>query len=90
MSSYKVISCGDYITIANVKGDYDNHCHVKRMKTANMLVKLMKNKRIPKSNYLRESIKRVTLDKKYIRDIDNKIIKDKSKQTYCNVGGGKR
>lgn len=52
-----------------------------------MLVRLMKKKRVPKSDYLRESIKRTTLDEKYIEKIDIKIEKDKQKQKYVNRGG---
>lgn len=70
MCEFKIIPCGDYVTIANVRGSYDCHCHVKKLKTAKMLVKLMKKKRVPKSDYLRESAKRTTLDKRYIRDIE--------------------
>lgn len=87
MSRYNIINCGDYMTIVNIKGEYENHCHVDKYKTAKMLVKLMKNKRIPKSSYLRESVKRVTLDENYIRDINIKIEKDKNKQKYRNYGG---
>ena len=87
MSKYKIIQCKDYVTIANINGEYKNHCHVNRMKTAKMLVKLMRKRRVPKSNYLRESVKRVTLDKRYIEKIDIKIAKDRNKQYYYNVGG---
>lgn len=87
MSRYNIINCGDYMTIVNIKGEYENHCHVDKYKTAKMLVKLMENKRIPKSSYLRESVKRVTLDENYIRDINIKIEKDKNKQKYRNYGG---
>ena len=87
MSKYKIIDCGGYVTITNVNGEYKNHCHVNRMKTAKMLVKLMKKKRVPKSSYLRESVKRVTLDERYIEKINIKIEKDRDKQYYYNVGG---
>lgn len=53
-----------------------------------MLVRLMKKKRVPKSDYLRESIKRTTLDDKYIEKINIKIEKDKQKQKYVNVNKG--
>ena len=87
MCTFKVINCGNYFTIANLKGTYDNHCHVEREKTAKMLVKLMKKKRVPKSDYLRESAKRCTLDLKYIEKINIKIAKDKDRQKYRNIGG---
>ena len=53
-----------------------------------MVVRLMKKKRVPKSDYLRESIKRITLDEKYIEKINIKIEKDKQKQKYVNVNKG--
>ena len=43
---------------------------------------------MPKSDYLRESIKRATLDEKYIEKINIKIEKDKQKQKYVNVNKG--
>ena len=87
MTTYKIIDCGDYQTIVNVNGEYHNHCHVNRRSTADMLVRLMKNKRVPRSDYLRNSVKRVTLDQKYIEKINHKIEKDRDKQRYYNVGG---
>lgn len=87
MSRYKIIDCGDYYTIANINGGYEDHCHVNTKKTAKMLVKLMKKKRVPRSDYLRESVKRVTLDERYIEDINIKTEKDRDKQKYRNIGG---
>lgn len=90
MCKFKIIQSKDYVTVVNINGAYENHTHLKRMSTARMLIKLMKKKVVPKSEYLRESVKRCTLDERYIKDIDNKIAKDKNKQNYHNVGGGKR
>lgn len=87
MSRYKIIDCGNYQTIVNVDGEYCNHCHVNRRSTADMLVRLMRSKRVPNSHYLRNSIKRVTLDNKYIEKINIKIKKDKDRQRYRNIGG---
>ena len=84
----EILNCGKYFTIVNKNGKYKNHCHVKKESTAHMLVRLMKKKRVPKSDYLRESIKRTTLDEKYIEKIDIKIEKDKQKQKYVNVNKG--
>ena len=48
------------------------------------------NKRVPKSKYLRESARRVTVDKKYIEKIEIKEEKDRNKQHYINVNKGVR
>lgn len=85
-----IIDCGNYFTIININGEYDNHCHIKKYKTANMLVNLILNKRVPKSKYLRESAKRVTLDERYKQDIDIKIEKDRDRIYYFNPNKGVR
>lgn len=53
-----------------------------------MLVRLMKKKKIPRSDYLRESVKRVTLDERYIDNINHKIEKDRNKPRYVNQSMG--
>lgn len=53
-----------------------------------MLCRLIKNKRVPKSKWLRKSAKRVTLDEKYQNEIDIKIEKDKQKPKYVNINKG--
>lgn len=82
---YKIINCGNYLTIVNTKGKRENHCHInkgsqnKMYKTANMLIRLVRNKRVPRSDYLRQSAYRLTTDKRYRRDIKIKIEKDRDK-----------
>lgn len=49
-----------------------------------------KEKASTKSNYLRVSAKRITLDKEYIEKINNKMKKDKNKQKYININKGCR
>lgn len=84
MDSLKILNCGNYFTIVNVNGKEENHCHVKRRSTAELLCRLVKSKRVPDSSYLRTSAKKLTLSTKYIRDINIKIGKDKNKQSYYN------
>ena len=55
-----------------------------------MLVRLIQDKRVPKSSYLRESARRVTLDEKYKLDIKVKNEKDKQRQRYVNIQRGAR
>jgi len=90
LDKLKIINCGGYYTIVNLNGVYDNHCHIKKYKTAKMLVNLIMNKRVPKSKYLRESAMRVTIDKKYIEKIEIKEEKDRNRQHYINVNKGVR
>jgi hypothetical protein len=80
---FRIIDCGEYMTIANADGSRKHHCHVGKMGTAQMLVRLMKRKEVPDSPYLREAVKRVTLDQQYIERIDSEIAKSMGK----NLGG---
>lgn len=41
-------------------------------------------KQVPKSKYLRESAKRITIDEKYIQKIEIKEEKDRNKLNYIN------
>lgn len=79
MCRYRIIDCGAYMTIANVDGSRKHHCHVGKMGTAQMLVRLMKRKEVPESPYLRDAVKRVTLDQQYIERIDRAIAKSADK-----------
>lgn len=88
MDHLKVLDCGNYYTIINTKGGYENHCHTYTENTAKMLCRLIKNKRVPKSKRLRKSAKRVTLDEKYQNEIDIKIEKDRQKPKYVNINKG--
>ncbi len=85
-----IIDCGKYCVVSNMQGSYDNHTHIKKYKTAEVFVKLVRAKEIPRSDYLRESAKRVTLDDKYIEAIEHKQDKDRQKSKYYNVNKGVR
>lgn len=90
MDDLMILDCGKYFTIINTKGNYDNHCHVDRYSTAEMLCRLIRKQRVPDSKYLRELAQRVTIDKKYRKKIDIKIEKDKNRQYYFNPNKGVR
>lgn len=85
-----IIDCGKYCVVSNMQGDYNNHTHIKKYKTAELLIKLVRAKRVPKSDYLRESAKRITLDEVYRQAIEYKEAKDKQKQHYININKGAR
>lgn len=86
----KIIHCGSYYTIINCNGQYFNHAHTKKYSTAELLCRLIKHKKVPRSAYLRESCKRVTLDNKYINEIEIKQERDRNKLRYINVNKGAR
>ena len=86
----KILNCGNYFTVVNLRGEEENHSHVKTFDTAELLVKVILRKQVPKSDYLRESARRVTLSERYKEKIRIKVAKDKDKQQYYNVGGGRR
>lgn len=71
-----------------MNGRYENHGHVKKAKTAKMLIRLMKENKVPNSNYLRETVLRVSLDNKYKTKVKNKMAKDRDKQKYININKG--
>lgn len=54
-----------------------------------MLISLICNKTIPKSDYLKESAKRLSRDEKYIQEIEIKKEKDKQKPKFIRVNRGK-
>lgn len=90
MDKLNIINCGSYHTVVNLNGGYNNHCHVRTRNTAELLVKLVQHKRVPKSNYLRQSAMRISLDEKYLNNINNKTDKDKQKVKYYNSQKGVR
>lgn len=78
----------DHYVLINVKGKRENHTHIWSKKTCNTLIGLVCKKTVPDSDYLRESAKRVSRDKKYIDKINRKIIKDSNKQKFHKVNNG--
>ena len=76
--------------IINSKGEYDNHSHIRKLGTCKMLLGLMEDKIVPDSDYLRESVLRLSLDEQYKQKIRNKIKKDKNRTWYHNPNKGIR
>ena len=76
--------------IINMDGKYHNHGHIRKLSTCKMLIGLIDKKIIPDSNYLRETCLRICLDKKYIKEIENKIDKEKQKPKLIKVNRGVR
>ena len=91
-------SSREYV-IENVKArDFNNyHTHIRKRKkkrvedkaeTCHMLINLICKKKIPKSEYLRESAKRISRDNKYIAMIEHKEMKDSQKPRFIRVNKG--
>lgn len=78
------------VVLINTAGQYKNHGHLKSLKTAKMMIKLVERRIVPKSDYLRTTALRVSIDEKYIQTIKDKIEKDKNKQHYININKGKK
>lgn len=76
--------------IINTKGKYSNHGHVKYLNSCKKLLRLMDKGQVPDSDYLRETVLRISLDTKYRDRVRNKIEKDKNKQLYFNPNKGVR
>ena len=86
---YTVVKSKRGHVIINTKGIFEeNHAHVKHLSTCKMVIGLIKKNIVPDSSYLRETVKRLSLDSKYIDKINSKIEKDKNRQYYFNPSKG--
>lgn len=74
-----------HYVLVNTKGDRSHHTHLESKKTCRNLVGMVCNKTVPTSNYLKESAKRVSRDKKYILEVEIKQSKDKEKPKFRRV-----
>lgn len=79
----------DYI-VKNNKGKYENHGHFKKVDTCYTLIRLMQKKTIPRSTYLLEAARRITIDAKYKQTLELKQLKNKQRQRYFNPSKGVR
>ncbi len=90
VGDYKILKASrDYI-VKNVRGDYSNHGHFKRLKTCYLIVDLIRKRQVPRGRYLRGTAIRISTDKNYVNKVKHKIQKDKDKQKYININKGCR
>lgn len=89
-SDFMIIECGNHYVLINKKGKVENHTHLKKKDTCYLLIKLVCRKEVPRSSYLRTSAKRISRNKKYIKEIEIKEEKDKQRQYYFNPQKGVR
>lgn len=85
----KEISIGHYLFNKNRKS-IDEHTHIKTKKTCKDLIDMIYRKKVPNSNYLRESILRICRDEKLIQAVKHKIEKDKQKPKFVKIQKGVR
>lgn len=90
INEYKILQNErDYIVV-NTNGKYENHGHFKKLSTCYVMVRLIRKNTIPKSPYLIEVARRITIDPKYKETLTHKLKKLKRKQIYYNSNKGVR
>ena len=90
VGDYKILKASRSYIVKNVKGEYSNHGHFRRLKTCYLIIKLIQTQQVPKSKYLREAAIRISTDIDYINKVKRKIEKDRDKQYYVNPQKGVR
>lgn len=72
--NFTMYSYDDGYIIRNMNKDFDiGHTHIKNYKTAKYIINMALYKKIPKeqvSDYIIESIERISIDKKYINKLE--------------------
>ncbi len=86
VGAYKILRNNSGYIVSNTKGEYKNHGHFKRLKTCYTIIRIMDKKQVPRSNYLKGSVLRISTDRRYKEKVRRKMRKDKNKQTYINYG----
>lgn len=85
---YRIVKDKRGYVVINIKGEYENHSHVKKESTCYLLIKLVKRRVVPDSKYLMEAARRISLDKKYLDRIERR--QQKEVHRYFNVNNGVR
>ena len=90
IGEYQIVATNKDFIAKNLKGEYENHGHFKKLSTCYVIIRLVRRKTIPKKPYMIEAAKRITTDEKYKRDLINKQKKNKQRQHYFNPNKGVR
>ena len=85
---YKIIATESDFILRNRHGKYKNHGHFRKLSTCYLMIRLMNDKEVPKSPYLRKAALRISTDSEYIEKVKNKINRDADKSHYINVNKG--
>ncbi len=90
INEFTILEDEDGYIVKNNKGKYENHGHFKKVDTCYTLIRLMQKKTIPRSTYLLEAARRITIDAKYKQILELKQLKNKQRQRYFNPSKGVR
>ena len=90
INEFTILEDEDGYIVKNNKGKYENHGHFKKLSTCYTLIRLMQKKTIPRSTYLLEAARRITIDVKYKQILELKQLKNKQRQRYFNPSKGVR
>ena len=90
INEFTILEDEDGYIVKNNKGKYENHGHFKKLSTCYTLIRLMQKKTIPRSTYLLEAARRITIDVKYKQTLELKQLKNKQRQRYFNPSKGVR
>lgn len=85
---FKIINTRNEFILVNRNGEYHNHCHLKKESTCYLLMKIVKRRQLPRSTFLLEAARRLTVDEAYLHEIELK--QKKKKQKYVNSQKGVR
>ncbi len=85
---YKIIATEHDYVLRNRKGKYKHHGHFMKLSTCHLMIRLINDKEVPKSTYLRKAALRISTDGEYIEKVKNKINRDADKSHYINVNKG--
>ena len=65
IDGYKIQKGSRGYIVSNVNGKYENHGHFQKLSTCYVIIRLLRKNTIPKSPYLIEAARRITIDHKY-------------------------
>ncbi len=85
---YKILKAQSGYVVTNIKASYKHHGHFKKLKTCYIIIKLIQRGQVPRSDYLRGSALRISIDDNYLEKIRHKIEKDKKRIRYININKG--
>lgn len=68
--NFKIGKTDDGYIVVNKHGGYEKHAHFNNKKACETVIKLVKNKIIPKHDYFVEACRRLATDKKYLEKLE--------------------
>ena len=78
---FRIKQNSKYFTLIRDDGVYNHHSHYQKESTCKLVIDLIHKGKLPRSKYLRESVKRLLTEEEYEQ------MSDKKKPKYYNKGG---